>query len=197
MPPSAVGLALEAAGDDADPDRRDAAAISALALSARDRRAARTARRRRSISPPSAATATSCAAQIARRAGRRLPRCVGWRAAGRASPRWRWPAGSAPHRSPPDRHAAARLSASARTRRAIPDRHSRARCCSGRRGNRPAFRLNASARSAAAALTLAGGDAISVAELQAAQRGLAARLTWRLSLSDCFEGCAPWRWTRR
>ena len=49
----------------ADPDRRDARAISAPRSICARSRAARPARRRRSISPPSAATAISCARMIA------------------------------------------------------------------------------------------------------------------------------------
>ena len=45
-------------------DRRDDGLARPVAVAARDRAAARTARRRRSISRPSGATATSCAAQI-------------------------------------------------------------------------------------------------------------------------------------
>ena len=60
---SAVSLALQAAGRGDPADRRDAGPSRRLALSARDRWGARTARRRRSISPPSAATAISSAAR--------------------------------------------------------------------------------------------------------------------------------------
>ena len=59
----AVDLALQARRRRADPDRRDAQAISAPRSICARSRAARTARRRRSISPPSAATAISCAAR--------------------------------------------------------------------------------------------------------------------------------------
>ena len=55
---------LQARGRRADPDRRDRGLARPVDLSARISAAARTARRRRSISRPSAATATSCAQLI-------------------------------------------------------------------------------------------------------------------------------------
>ena len=155
-------LALKRREADADPDRRDAAAISAARSICARSAAARTARRRRSISPPSAATAISCAPRSRPAGSPPATTCpmagCWWR-----WPRWRWPAGSAPtsscrRRCPPTAGCSARtrrryLVATARAPEALLARGQGA----GRAGAPDRGRTGASA------LTVAGGGAISVA----------------------------------
>ena len=161
----------------ADPDRRHQRAISAPRCICARSRAARTARRRRSISPPSAATAISSARLIARG---RVAACHDLSDGGLLVAHRRDGDGRRARRRRSIRCRPASAGACLAVRRgpgALPRSRPRdARGGARARRWRPACRPGVIGTVGGAALTLPGGGAISVAQLKAAQRGLAAGL---------------------